>query len=124
MSFRQITDGTTFTYFVGEKNLQVEEYETGNAQNDDQSMYNGHDQDNIRSTLVEQLPSGAVAGFPPTPDTPGREFKWKFGGPHSGGWQAAFCDGSARFLSYDMNPMIHRWLGNRQDGNTIDQGQL
>jgi prepilin-type N-terminal cleavage/methylation domain-containing protein len=120
--FGQITDGTAFTYLYGEKNLQVDYYETGQAANDDQSMYNGTDKDNLRSTFLDILPGGRVAPNPPFPDTPGEdEYQWSFGGPHSGGWMAVFCDGSVHFLSYDMAPMIHRWLGNRQDDNVIDQ---
>jgi hypothetical protein len=42
-----------------------------------------------------------------------------FGGPHPGGWVALFCDNSARFLNYDMDPITHQRLGNRLDGNVI-----
>jgi prepilin-type N-terminal cleavage/methylation domain-containing protein len=129
IAFKEITDGTTSTYLLGEKNLQVAHYDTGGALNDDQSMYNGHDKDNLRSTFVQVLPTGFVGGFPPAPDheTPNQNvdrYQFAFGGPHSGGWQAVFCDGSVRFISYEMDPMIHRWLGNRRDGNPIDQSQL
>ncbi|MEX2169158.1 MAG: DUF1559 domain-containing protein [Pirellulales bacterium] len=41
IKLRQITDGTSFTYLYGEKNLDPKHYETGAANNDDQSMYNG-----------------------------------------------------------------------------------
>ena len=48
----QVTDGTTYTYLLGEKCVDAAEYETGRAGNDDQSMYNGHDKDNLRGSLV------------------------------------------------------------------------
>ena len=129
VSFNEIVDGTTQTYLFGEKNLQDEYYTTGDALNDDQSMYSGHDKDNLRSTFVQVLASGTVGGHPPAPDidTPNQDdnrYQWAFGGPHSGGWQVVFCDGSVHFLSYEMDPMIHRWLGNRRDGNVIDQSKL
>lgn len=125
ISFRQITDGTTHTYLYGEKNLNPDFYLTGEAGNDDQSMYNGHDRDNIRSTFVMVHPTtGTAFGNPPLPDTPGLYATWNFGGPHPGGWTAVFCDGAVRYLSYEMDPMMHRWMGNRQDGNPIDQSQL
>jgi prepilin-type N-terminal cleavage/methylation domain-containing protein/prepilin-type processing-associated H-X9-DG protein len=121
----QITDGTTYTYLYGEKNLDPNHYESGEARNDDQSMYNGHDRDNIRSTWVFILNNGTVLGYPPAPDTPGRDFgEWSFGGPHSGGWQVVFCDGSVQFLSYEMDPKNHQWLGNRQDGNLVDTSEF
>jgi prepilin-type N-terminal cleavage/methylation domain-containing protein len=134
ISFNQITDGTTTTYLYGEKNLDANEYETGTAGNDDQSMYNGYDRDNIRSTFIAIAPNGLPTGnsHPPVPDTPGSNrsdftggsYTWRFGGPHPGGWMAVFCDGSVHFLSYDMNPENHRRLGNRQDGETIDSSDV
>jgi type II secretory pathway pseudopilin PulG len=134
ISFGQITDGTSFTYLYGEKNLDVNEYDTGVAGNDDQSMYNGFDRDNIRSTYIRFAPNGTVAGdaHPPVPDTPGStrsgftlgDYTWRFGGPHSGGWQSVFCDGSVHFLSYDMEPRNHARLGNRRDGETIDASEV
>ncbi len=132
ISINQITDGTSQTYLFGEKNVQDDYYEDGGALNDDQSMYNGWDKDNVRSTAITFLPNGTlIAGlsFPPAADsqTPNQDagpYQWAFGGPHSGGWQAVFCDGSVHFLSYEMDPAMHRNLGNRQDANPIDQSQL
>jgi prepilin-type N-terminal cleavage/methylation domain-containing protein len=125
VSYRQITDGTSRTYLFGEKNLQTEHYEDGAALNDDQSMYTGWDKDNLRSTAIAIVGGGTVVGYPPVPDTPGNAYgEWNFGGPHPGGWVAVFCDGSVHFLSYEMDALIHRDLGNRQDGNVIDASYL
>jgi prepilin-type N-terminal cleavage/methylation domain-containing protein len=129
VSFHQISDGTSHTYLFGEKNVQVDHYETLGALNDDQSMYTGWDKDNVRSTAITLLPNGVMvstASYPPAPDseTPDQDtarYQWAFGGPHSGGWQAVFCDGSVHFLSYDLAVVIHRDLGNRQDGNAISE---
>jgi type II secretory pathway pseudopilin PulG len=132
ISFKQITDGASQTYLYGEKNVQDEHYEDGGALNDDQSMYNGWDKDNVRSTAINFLPSGVLntsASFPPAPDseTPNQnvnQYQWAFGGPHNGGWQVVLCDCSVHFLSYEMDLLIHRYLGNRQDGEAIDGSQL
>lgn len=124
VSFNQITDGTAFTYLYGEKNLDPNSYETGEAGNDDQSMYNGFDRDNIRSCYVLVTSNGNVTGDIPVPDTPGGNFQWQFGGPHPGGWMSVFCDGSVHFLSYDMDPRNHARLGNRQDGQVIDESAV
>lgn len=129
IAFRQITDGTSHTYLFGEKNLQDDYYEDGGALNDDQSMYTGWDKDNVRSTAISFLSSGALnssASFPPAPDseTPDQNtnrYQWAFGSAHPGGWNAVFCDGSVHFLPYDMDLVIHRDLGNRQDGNPIKE---
>jgi prepilin-type N-terminal cleavage/methylation domain-containing protein len=126
ITFAQITDGTTHTYLIGEKNLDPDHYSDGQTGNDDQSMYNGHDRDNVRSTYC--FPPGREnqgrAIWPPRADTPGLEYTWGFGGPHPSGWVAVFCDGSVQFLSYEMEPVTHQRLGNRLDGNVIDRGQL
>jgi prepilin-type N-terminal cleavage/methylation domain-containing protein len=119
ISFGQITDGTAFTYLYGEKNLDPNSYETGTAGNDDQSMYNGFDRDNIRSTCVR--PSRF---HPPVPDTPGITYTWQFGSAHPSGWMSVFCDGSVHLLSYDMDAVNHGRLGNRRDGETIDTSQV
>jgi hypothetical protein len=42
-----------------------------------------------------------------------------FGSSHAGGWLVAFCDGSTRAMSYELNPETHRRLGNRQDGENV-----
>jgi prepilin-type N-terminal cleavage/methylation domain-containing protein len=136
IKMNHITDGTTHTYLIGEKNLDPNHYEDGACGHDDQSMYNGHDKDNLRSTFVwfpgfEEM---GVPKWPAAPDTPvyvpgkpnecSDKYAWSFGGPHSGGWQVVFCDGSVRFMTYDMNPTIHGYFGNRKDGNVINLGQL
>jgi prepilin-type N-terminal cleavage/methylation domain-containing protein len=118
VKIRHITDGTTHTYLLGEKNLDPNDYTDCARVNDDQSMYNGYDKDTIRGadnwlpTAFNQGPPGR----PPVPDTPGVLFDWNFGGPHPGGWIAAFCDDSVRFLSYDMAGELHQNFATRNDG--------
>jgi prepilin-type N-terminal cleavage/methylation domain-containing protein len=123
IQIKHITDGTTHTYLLGEKNLDANHYEDGVPGNDDQSMYNGYDKDNLRSTAIwyPGFENKGAPICPPQPDTPNIDFcEWNFGGPHPGGWIALFCDGSVRFLSYDMDPTNHQNFGNRKDGRVID----
>jgi prepilin-type N-terminal cleavage/methylation domain-containing protein len=132
IKFRQILDGTSQTYLYGEKNIQDDFYLDGGALNDDQSMYNGWDKDNVRSTAISYLSNGTLntsISYPPAPDneTPSQsinQYQWAFGSAHPGGWQAVFCDGSVHYLSYELDLLIHRDLGNRQDGNSIDASKL
>jgi hypothetical protein len=122
IKIKQITDGTTQTLLIGEKNLAADHYEDGAPGNDDQSMYNGHDRDNLRSTFIwyPGFEGKGAPQCPPQADTPGRDFNWQFGGPHSGGWMALFCDGSVHFVSYDIDHTTFQNLGNRKDGNVLD----
>jgi type II secretory pathway pseudopilin PulG len=122
IELRQITDGTTHTYLLGEKNLEADHYEDGIPGNDDQSMYNGYDKDNLRAADI-WLPGLENVGLPirpPVPDTPGVLYDWSFGGPHPTGWVALFCDGSVQFLTFDMKPELHQQYGTRNDG-LVDQ---
>ena len=83
IKIKQITDGTTHTYLLGEKNIAADHYEDGGVPNDDQSMYNGYDKDNLRSTFM-WYPGFEEKG---APQMPGRarlsgkdllrvEFRW------------------------------------------------
>jgi prepilin-type N-terminal cleavage/methylation domain-containing protein len=127
IKIRQITDGTTYTYLLGEKNLDPNHYDDGQALNDDQSMYTAYDKDNLRAADI-WLPGAENQPpiHPPVPDTPGSEtkFEWQFGGPHPGGWIALFCDNSVRFLTYDMKPELHQNFGNRKDGRVTSLSDL
>jgi prepilin-type N-terminal cleavage/methylation domain-containing protein len=123
----QITDGTTYTYLLGEKNMDAAHYDDGVPGNDDQSMYNGYDKDNLRSAFIwySGFENQGAPICPALPDTPNTSFReWNFGGPHPGGWVALLCDNSVQFLTYDMKPEIHQNFGNRKDGNVIDVGEL
>lgn len=46
------------------------------------------------------------------------------GGPHPGVCVFVFCDGSVRDISYSIEPEVHRRLGNRQDGEIVDEALL
>jgi hypothetical protein len=118
-----ITDGTTNTYLFGEKHHNPDLYLNGYAGNDDQSMYNGHDQDNLRSTYVVNV-DGRLDGWPPLQDRAGLSMTYSFGSVHPSGWHAVMCDGSVRSITYSVDAKVHRWMGNRQDGNAIDSNQL
>jgi prepilin-type N-terminal cleavage/methylation domain-containing protein len=127
VKIKQITDGTTYTYLLGEKNLDPNHYLDCDIGNDDQSMYNGYDKDNLRAADIW------IPGFgnptdppirPPVPDTLGVLYDWSFGGPHPGGWVALFCDGTVRFLTYSMKPELHQNFGSRYDGRVTSLSEL
>jgi len=55
----------------------------------------------------------------PAQDRPGVLTARQFGSSHPGGWNVALCDGSARTVSYTIDPRVHLCLGNRKDGEAI-----
>jgi hypothetical protein len=99
---REITDGLSRTYLVGEKHLNPDLYFSGTSPNDDQCMYIGYDQDNNISSWEPALP-----------DTPGSGLQWRFGGPHPNNFQVVLCDGSVHAVSYDIELRIHQAMGSR-----------
>jgi type II secretory pathway pseudopilin PulG len=68
----------------------------------------------VRRISLAALEHVEVQGYFPT----------AFGGAHSSGFRVSFCDGSVRELSFDIDPNIHRFLGDRADGQAIDLSKL
>ena len=111
----EITDGSSKVYMVGEKYVNADKYDSDGLDGiadggDNHSCYQGFDWDVNR---------WATANWPATQDRPGFDAFQGFGSPHSGGWQAVFCDGSVHVLPYDMDNSTHMRLANRFDGETI-----
>jgi len=111
---RHITDGTSQTYMVGEKNVMVEAYEAAVVDNgDDEGCFAGHNGDVVRST-----------GWGPQPDRAGALFFDSWGSAHPGVFHMMFADGSVRGLSFEIEAEIHRALGTRAGGEMIDVSKL
>lgn len=115
VSFAKIRDGSSNTYYAGEKYINPDHYTTGQAGDDNTSMYQGHDWDVIRWGNASALPLQDRKGYSPM---------GLFGGPHSGGFMVVFCDGSVRFINYSIDGETHMRLANRKDGKAIDGAKL
>lgn len=111
----QVADGTSKTYFVGEKYLNPDHYTTGQAPGDNESLYSGAGQDLNRWT---------AGNLVPLRDRHGLSASQRFGSVHESGLNMMFCDGSVRHMSYNISPLNHRRLGNRDDGETPDFSEL
>lgn len=111
-----VRDGTSNTYFAGEKYINPDQYGLAGTPGNNQSMYIGHDRDTARY---------CGPWYPLHRDTPGLFFSdYNFGGPHVGGCQFVFCDGSVRLINFSIDLTTHERLGNRKDGQPIDESQL
>jgi prepilin-type processing-associated H-X9-DG protein len=104
-----ITDGTSNTYLLGEKYIDPDYYVTGEDPGDNAAALVGDSEDVARWTFL-----------PPLHDTEGYAARWRFGSPHVGGFQIAFCDGSVRMVDFNIDPKVHHNLGNRQDGQAVE----
>ena len=107
----QIQDGTSKTYLVGEKYLNPDSYATGLDRSDDHSLFVGDDYD----------PHGwtEIGSCPVSQDTPGLQLSWSFGSAHAGIFIMAMADGSTRSVSQSIDPTVHRDLGDRADGRSV-----
>ncbi|MEX2121698.1 MAG: DUF1559 domain-containing protein [Pirellulales bacterium] len=96
-----VIDGSGYTYMIGEKHVSDPGFDTG----DDQGIHVGYDWDTCR---------WAALGWTPREDG-GPVAAEHFGSAHVDVCQFVFCDGSVREISFDIEPEIHQWLGNRRD---------
>lgn len=108
-----VLDGLSNTYLLGEKYLGSNYYATGRSGADNESMYIGDNADICR---------WGGPSYPVYQDVPNYDYWYGFGSVHTGGFCAAFCDGSARWIDYSISLPTHGYLSNRRDGNLIDQG--
>jgi prepilin-type processing-associated H-X9-DG protein len=111
-----ITDGTSNTYMVGEKYIDEDYYFTGQDIADDQSLFCGWNNDNVRTSWP---------GWPtPMQDRTGFMCQGLYGSAHGDGLNMAFCDGSVQWVSYSIDKETYCRLGNRKDGLTVDGKRL
>jgi prepilin-type processing-associated H-X9-DG protein len=118
---RQVSDGTTSTYLIGEKHVYYDNYETGRDFGDNETWCTGFNNDNFRTSA--RRVSGNIVEALPIPDgqkNPDLPAVHRFGAPHSAVWNISFCDGSVQSLSFEIDWQVHRYLGNREDGNVVE----
>ncbi|MEZ6057799.1 MAG: DUF1559 domain-containing protein [Planctomycetaceae bacterium] len=112
---RDILDGTSVCYLVGEKHLRQDQYETGIDRGDNESAYSGDDRDLVRFTGFAH--SGR---FEPLSDSfISPEEGLVFGSSHPSGWNMSYCDGTVRTMSFYINKGLHSRLGSRNDGEVV-----
>jgi prepilin-type N-terminal cleavage/methylation domain-containing protein/prepilin-type processing-associated H-X9-DG protein len=119
-----ITDGTSNTIAVSEKNLCVKLYNTANDVCDNRGYTWGYDfggsgnWDNTLSSYSYQPQQDLPANTGCTQCTHG------FGSAHQGGMQAGFADGSVQRINYSVNLTVFQNLCIINDGNVIPAGSF
>ena len=108
VAVKNVSDGTSNTYLIGERFIDPEDYETGKDGGDNETWCTGFNNDNFRM------------GFdPPAQDRADLPYKVCqgniFGSTHAAGWFCSFCDGHVELMSYDMDLPVHRGNANRAD---------
>jgi prepilin-type N-terminal cleavage/methylation domain-containing protein/prepilin-type processing-associated H-X9-DG protein len=128
ISFKMITDGTSKVYMVGEKYMSTDNYEDGLDAGDNEPAFSGNNTDTLRITAPHRGVRGKLPlrpdqrgtsddgiNGPGKPADPGYGGELIFGSAHSAGFNMAFCDGSIRMISFDIDPELHRTSGHRYD---------
>ncbi len=116
---REITDGLSATYMLGEKYVDPAAIATGLSDDDDQCLYSGHDRDVLRTGLAP--PSQDRANFDPATvsGVAGSPNKYPlpiaFGSPHPDACGMAMADGSVRAVACTIDAGAHRAAAGRND---------
>jgi prepilin-type N-terminal cleavage/methylation domain-containing protein/prepilin-type processing-associated H-X9-DG protein len=108
----QITDGTSNTLLAGDRRMNLRLL--GQPQLDDFIGYTtGFDDEIMRKT--DQPPAPDV-----NDDSEGGGML--FGSSHPGRFNVVFADGSVHTVSYTIDPLVFRYLGNKSDGQVLNSG--
>jgi prepilin-type processing-associated H-X9-DG protein len=107
------SDGTTNVILLSEKRVPITGL--GSTQPGDERGYTcGFELDTIRT-----------GGFAPASDRNlAVTYVDGFGSSHTTGFNVAYCDGSVRFVRFDVDLTIFQRLCHRADGTTIDWAQV
>jgi prepilin-type N-terminal cleavage/methylation domain-containing protein/prepilin-type processing-associated H-X9-DG protein len=101
---KDVKDGLSKTYLVGEKTMPAEDYETGKFWGDSGSIYTCPIGDCVR--FVEKEPIHDVRNRLNEKET--CMSCHAYGSAHPNTWNAAFCDGSVRMLSFYISFAAHK----------------
>jgi prepilin-type processing-associated H-X9-DG protein len=120
----KVTDGLSKTMLIGEKAVNAKYYE-GGSPSDDRGWSDGWDPDNIRCTCDPPISDAQAANTQVLSEDWGQAFDvYNFGAAHTGGFNAAFGDGSVQTINYDVDPVLFNRIGDRRDGEAIDLSQI
>jgi prepilin-type N-terminal cleavage/methylation domain-containing protein/prepilin-type processing-associated H-X9-DG protein len=127
VKIKQIRDGTSHTYLIGEKFVAISDYTSGADPNDNTTLFAGCDYDFIQWGGDGNINDIRSDYFRPQKDTQTRPLnssntaiRTLFGSAHSSAFNMSFCDGGVRSISYDINLQTHYLLSNRDDGQGVD----
>lgn len=110
----QVIDGTSHTIMLGEKYLVADHYHDGVSWTDIENIFIGYD-DDYSKTTDQDIPSAAYSR-----DMHNYDQYWAFGSAHASAANFVFCDGSVHGIDYDVEPIVFRSLGFRDDMKWLD----
>ena len=128
---RDVTDGLSKTYLVGEKAVPSDQYATGLARGDYSNWYTCQDgfvygNDCWRATdgVPIRDPASGVTDYDyaggPSPSNTFYYGAGLYGSAHTSTWNMVFCDGAVHSLSYNISLSTHQALSTRAAGDSPD----
>jgi prepilin-type N-terminal cleavage/methylation domain-containing protein/prepilin-type processing-associated H-X9-DG protein len=110
-----IPDGTSNTFLVGEKAMDIQSYNTGGWHWDEPAFSNAGGTSRNGNELHQDRvdPARDINGF----------FAGQWGSPHSGGPQFVYADGSVRTLRYATPTTIVQQIMTPDGGEAVDATQ-
>ncbi len=121
-----ILDGTSNTFMFGEKHIRPTSMTPTRGQNEDRSVYAGNVANSQRlagflGANTFPIPATNTFSHLPLqpPDSTVALANACFGGPHTGVCQFAFCDGSVKAISINIDLFTLSYLADRADGQVI-----
>jgi prepilin-type N-terminal cleavage/methylation domain-containing protein len=102
---KEIVDGSSNTYLVGEKAMDVLDYTTGVDEGDRAPIAGLKDNFGAANSYVRFAVSPVSQDFPIT-----CQACHNFGSAHPTTWNVAMADGSVHSVSYDLDVRVHRIL--------------
>jgi prepilin-type N-terminal cleavage/methylation domain-containing protein len=118
INFRQVEDGLSNTYALGEKYMSTDNYDDGLDEGDNEPAFAGNNNDTLRTASHIREVSKPLALGPDQPGSSDEIGERIFGSAHAGGFNMAMCDASVTFVQFDVDPEVHRARGHRSDGVT------
>lgn len=125
-TLKEVTDGLSHTYMLGEKYIDRDLARNGTSWGDDAAPFVSGDRGIVRWAAYP-LDAASDIYLPPQRDAgSGGEYgltglgTYNFGSAHAAGFNMSMCDGSVRSISYDISEHVHRCLCNRADGSGVE----
>jgi prepilin-type processing-associated H-X9-DG protein len=112
----EVSDGTSYTLMVGEKQVDLRTMNSLST-NSDQGYASGWAGDTMGRTDQQPGQDSYDLG-PPSPLRPA------FGSSHPGSFNAVFVDGSVRDISYNINLLILKAIGDIDDGIPVSEADF
>ena len=123
LSFRDVTDGLTHTFFAGEKYVPADGSKQGDWLYGDWTFWGGGSESSIERLASVDYPI-ARSDSDPVVLAAANFLDMPFGSAHAGVCQFLMCDGSVDALSVSTNPTVLGHLANRHDGQVVNKQLL